>query len=77
MVSRGPCLHGTWESSGGDNLIIVTYWRNRDKYTGGVSLLEGSDASVAAVLLPVRDTKLLYCPLSLVACEQGSDLNFS
>lgn len=64
------------ESSGGDKLIIVTYCRNRDKYLGGVSLSEGS-ASVAAVLLPVRDTKLLHCPLSLVAYEQGSNLNFS
>lgn len=44
---------------------------------GGASLLEGSAASVAAVLLPVGDTELLYCPLSLVACEQGSRLNFS
>lgn len=44
---------------------------------GGASLLEDSATSVAAVLLPVRDTKLLYWPLSLVAHEQGSNLNFS
>lgn len=37
--------------------------------------LEGSAAPVAAVLLPVRDTKVLYCPLPRVACEQDSILN--
>lgn len=56
--------------------LIGTHCRGRGAQ-GAAPLLEGSAASFAAVLLPVRDTNVLYCPLPLIAYEQDNILSFS